>query len=312
MRTLATFLALAAASAFAAPEVDIMLRPFVPRSAPTNEVRVAVDVRPGNRMPLVECTVDGRPATMIFDTGASHTTLDVGFVARELLGRALQKVAMVGSTNVERQPSLVHAASLNVGEAEFADFDLMALDLSHLRKSVGARVDGIIGMNVIGRTMTLVSLGSGEVVFAPVRTRLAGFEKPVDRVRQAAFGGRPDPFSIDIDAEYNGRRLPLFVDSASSITVVEQASAWPAADKEVEIDAADVNSGGNGVKSRRGEPGEIMAGVPLRLEPEVVPDGVLYRDGRGRIGADTLLRYDMLVGASRVAFRPCAKKGDAK
>ena len=45
---------------------------------------------------------------------------------------------------------------------------------------------------------------------------------------------------------------------------------------------------------------------------EVVPDGVLYRDGRGRIGADTLLRYDMLVGASRVAFRPCAKTGDAK
>ena len=117
MRTLATFLALAAASAFAAPEVDIVLRPFVPRSAPTNEVRVAVDVRPGNRMPLVECTVDGRPATMIFDTGASHTTLDVGFVARELPGHALQKVAMVGSTNVERQPSLVHAASLNVGEA---------------------------------------------------------------------------------------------------------------------------------------------------------------------------------------------------
>ena len=312
MRTLATFLALAAASAFAAPEVDIMLRPFVPRSAPTNEVRVAVYVRPGNRMPLVECTVDGRRATMIFDTGAAHTTLDVGFVARELPGHALQKVAMVGSTNVERQPSLVHAASLNVGAAEFADFDLMALDLSHLRKSVGARVDGIIGMNVIGRTMTLVSLGSGEVVFAPVRTRLAGFEKPVDRVRQAAFGGRPDPFSIDIDAEYNGRRLPLFVDSASSITVVEQASAWPAADKEVEIDAADVNSGGSEVKSRRGEPGEIMAGVPLRLEPEVVPDGVLYRDGRGRIGADTLLRYDMLVGASRVAFRPCAKKGDAK
>lgn len=306
MRLLAAFLVFAASVPAFAGRV-----PFLPETAPTSDTPVAVRVL-GNNMPIVRGEVDGKPCTLLFDTGATHTTLDKGFVERELKDRKPEKVVLAGVTNVEGAPSLLHADSFKVGPAEFCDFDVMALDISHLRKSVGVRVDGIIGMNVIGRTMTLVSLGSGEVVFAPVRTRLAGFEKPVDRVRQAAFGGRPDPFSIDIDAECNGRRLPLFVDSASSITVVEQASAWPAADKEVEIDAADVNSGGSEVKSRRGEPGEIMAGVPLRLEPEVVPDGVLYRDGRGRIGADTLLRYDMLVGASRVAFRPCAKKGDAK
>ena len=300
----AAVLVAASSAAFAGNARD----PFVPASAPTGDVRVAVGVRPGNHMPLVKCMVDGRAATMIFDTGASHTTLDAGFVRRELPGHKLQKVALGGTTNVERQPSLVHAASVKVGDAEFTDFDLMVLDLSHLEGSVGAAVDGIVGMNVIGRTLTLLSLGSGEAVFVPDRGRLGGFSRPVVREHPVSASLPPDPFSIDIVAEREGKRIPLFVDSASSITILEECAGWPTTGRRSAIGASDVNAGGNALAPSEGVEGELVLGIPLRIRPKILPGpGAGMHGGTGResrIGADTLLGYDILIGSRSVAFRP--------
>jgi len=263
---------------------------FLPASAPTNEAVVAVRVL-RNNMPLVTASVDGHPCTFLFDTGATHTTLDRGFVERELKNHKLEKVVLAGVTNVEGAPSLMHAGSFKVGAAEFADFDMMVLDLAHLTVGIGERVDGVVGMNVIGRVMTLMSLGAGEVVFAPARSRLAGFTNAVERARS-------DPFSIAIKAGYGEREIPLIVDSAASMTFLGRETGWPTTDEKVNLSATDVNGIGSGIAPAVGKPGELSLGIPVSINPMVVAQPM------NRIGADTLLRYDLLIGWRRVAFRP--------
>jgi len=297
MKALATFFAIAAASAFGGRV------PFLPETAPTNDTPVAVCVL-GNNMPVVRGEVDGKPCTLLFDTGATHTTLDRGFVERELKNHKIEKVVLAGVTNVEGSPSLVHAGSFKVGAAEFRDFDVMVLDISHLHKGVGEKVDGIVGMNVVGRVTTLVSLGAGEVVFAPARARLAGFADAVDRAAS-------DPFSIALKARYGGREIPLIVDSAASMTFLGRETGWPETDAKAEISATDVNCSGSSLVPMVGESGELVLGIPLTISPMLVAEPM------NRIGADTLLKYDLLIGWQRVAFRPrrepdAAKEGKVK
>ena len=284
MKALATFFAIAATSAFAGRV------PFLPETAPTNDTPVAVRVL-GNNMPIVRGEVDGKPCTLLFDTGATHTTLDKGFVERELKGHKIEKVVLAGVTNVEGSPSLVHAESFKVGAAEFRDFDVMVLDISHFPEGIGEKIDGVIGMNVVGRVTTLVSLGAGEVVFAPARARLAGFTNAVDRAAS-------DPFSIALKARYGEKEIPLIVDSAASMTFLGRETGWPVTDAKVEISATDVNCNGSSLAPVVGKPGELVLGIPLSISPMVVAEPM------NRIGADTLLKNDLLIGWRRVAFRP--------
>ena len=283
MKSVVPILLVAAVPAFAGRV------PFLPETAPTNEVAVAVRVL-RNNMPLVAASVDGRPCTLLFDTGATHTTLDRGFVERELGDHRLEKVVLAGDTNVDGAPSLVHVGAFKVGAAEFADFDVMVLDISHLPKGIGERIDGVVGMNVVGRVMTLVSLGAGEVVFSPARSRLSGFENAVERERS-------DPFSIALKAGYGGRSIPLIVDSAASMTFLGRETGWPTTDEKVNLSATDVNGNGSSLAPAVGKPGELSLGIPVSINPMVVAEPM------NRIGADTLLRYDLLIGWRRVAFR---------
>ena len=284
MRLSAAFLVFAASVPAFAGRV-----PFLPETAPTNDTPVAVRVL-GNNMPIVRGEVDGKPCTLLFDTGATHTTLDKGFVERELKDRKLEKVVLAGVTNVEGAPSLLHADSFKVGPAEFCDFDVMVLDISHFQKGIGEKIDGVIGMNVVGRVTTLVSLGSGEVVFAPRRDRLAGFTNAVDRAAS-------DPFSIDLKARCGEKDIPLIVDSAASMTFLGRETGWPVTDEKADISATDVNGVGNALRPVVGREGVLTLGIPLSIRPMVVAEPM------NRIGADTLLKYDLLIGWQRVAFR---------
>ncbi len=275
-------------AAYAAADAD----PFRPKAAPTNEVRVAVKVL-GNNMPLVEGTIDGRPCTLIFDTGATHTTFDLGFVKRELPQAKLEDVVLAGVTNVEKPPRLFHAGSLKLGDAVFGGFDVMALDIAHLGDGVGAKIDGILGVNVIGRVRSLVSLGGGEVFFAPAPERLDGFTVAARRFAD-------DPMRIAFRARAGERPVEMIVDSASSFTFLDEAVGWPVEGEVRDFSAVDVN-GSTGLAPRRGAPGELFAGIPLAVRPLVV------KMPMNRIGSDTLQRYDMVVEPSRIAFRPYAK-----
>ena len=74
----AVFSSVALTAAFA--ESD----PFRPEKAPAGECRAALDVRQGNRMPIVAGELNGVRCTLLLDTGATHPTVDMSFVRESL------------------------------------------------------------------------------------------------------------------------------------------------------------------------------------------------------------------------------------
>ena len=264
-------------------------RPFIPKVAPKAPASAKLRILPGRNMAFVSAKLDGRECTLLFDTGATHTTFDIGFLKRELPEKKLGDVMLAGTTNVEGAPKIFHADSLKVGDAEFADFEAMALDLSRVAPGMGVKLDGILGMNVIGCVPSLTSFGGGRVVFAPSGEDCAGFGEGIARFRG-------DPMSVAMMPSLGGRRVGLIVDSAASLTFLDKSTGWPSTGETVSFGAVDVN-GGSSMSTEKGKKGSIGLGTDVEISP------LLVGSPMNRIGADTLLAYDMLVDMSKVRFR---------
>ena len=251
---------------------------------------VALSVVPRNGMPLVAAAVDGVPCTLLVDTGASHTTLDLGFVTNGLKSVALLDVQLVGRTNVATPPKFAATRSLTVGEATFDTEGLMAIDLSHLQVAMGRRVDGILGMNHLREKPCVVSLRRGLLVWNPSEAECAGF-------RPLAVRDHGMTFEV-LTKTPTGAETALLVDTGSTFTFVDE-TLWPAADGELKLETADVNIR-LGRAFRRGRFAEIVCGeaVSIGVSPVLTPE-----KGRNQLGADVFKTYDLLISRNRLAIR---------
>ena len=223
-------IAMAASMACMAGQDD----PFWAATAPRKECCVHLKVLPRNNMPLVEAEVDGAEGTFLLDTGATHTTFDLAFVKKNLPHAKLTPVAMMAESNVAGAPRYMRVKSMKLGAAEFCDFGAMALDISHLHASVGAKVDGILGMSTIGRVPCIVSFGAGEVVFVPGKESLAGFGRPVQR-------SLSDPMSVLLPVKFGDRTVEVLVDSGASFTFLSRDTGWPTTGEAANVPAVDIN-----------------------------------------------------------------------
>jgi len=257
--------------------------------APKAPAEVKLRVLPGKNMAFATATLEGRECNLLFDTGATHTTFDMGFVRRELPDVKLENVVLCGVSNVEGAPKIFRAHSLKIGEAEFRELDAMALDISGLTPGIGVKVDGVLGMDVIGRVPALVSFGAGKVVFAPGKEDCEGFGEGIARFRG-------DPLSVAMVPEIGGRKFGLIVDSAATFTFLDKSLGWPSTGEPVGIGAVDVNGKG-AIKAEKGRTDKLKLGIDVEISP------LLVAEPMNRIGADTLLAYDMLVDLGQVRFR---------
>ena len=88
------------------------------------------------------------------------------------------------------------------------------------------------------------------------------------------------------------------------MTFLGRETGWPVTDEKADISATDVNGVGNALRPVVGREGVLTLGIPLAIRPMVVAEPM------NRIGADTLLKYDLLIGWRRVAFRPRQAKAE--
>jgi len=262
---------------------------FSPSKLPASESKASLSANAGNNMPLLRGELDGVPCTLLFDTGATHTTFDINFIKENLPGCTLQKVYLAGVTNVEQLPSLTHAGTLKMGEAEFGDFDIMLLDMGHLASSVGAKVDGVLGMNIIGATRSTLSLTDGTVAFNLPKEARKGF-KPARRVKWIE-----DPLTITLSPE---KGSDLIIDSASTWTFLDHSYEWPLSGEEIAFGARDINGRGE-MRPKCGNEGEMRFGssAKVTIKPLIVEEPL------NRLGADTLKRYDLLIEPQAVGFK---------
>lgn len=251
---------------------------------------LAIVVQPGNNMPLVEASVDGVECTLLLDTGASHTTLDLNFVTNRLSEVALKEVELVGSTNVATTPKFAAVKELKLGEETFAIDGVMALDLRHLSAGVGRRVDGILGMNHLRLKPCIISLGRGELKWRPTREEKQGFHRVMTRDR-----GTTLELIVKVP---QGEILPMLIDSGSSFTFINR-ELWQPSKEEVKFGTTDVNhSMARGFV--RGEKGLLNCGKGFKIEVSPI---LTEEKNRNQLGSDVLLGKDILLEPNGVSIR---------
>lgn len=167
---------------------------------------------PGGAQPLILVPVrvnDQGPFEFIFDTGAGTSLLTPELaqkVGAKIVG-AKEGQSAGGKVSV----SLAQIQSLAVGGTRLEAVDVGVVDLSHIGKTIGAKIDGDLGYNFLKHFQVTIDYRASEIHFddpkrveyfgAPAQTevplRLANPAKPLILVDVYANGRGPFQFAID-------------------------------------------------------------------------------------------------------------------
>jgi predicted aspartyl protease len=166
----------------------------------------------GGAQPLIllPTRVNGAgPFDFILDTGAGTSLLSAELAQQlniKILGTKEGQSAG-GKVSV----SLAKVESLALGQAKIEDVEVGVVDLGHIAKTIGTRIDGDVGYNFLKHFRVTIDYESGEIRFddpkrienfggpskAEIPMRLASPAKPLVLVDVYANGRGPFQFAID-------------------------------------------------------------------------------------------------------------------
>lgn len=277
--------------ALAAP-LHAQPNPFEATVETVHENRVPLRIHPANNLQTLQATLNGKPCTLLFDTGASHTTFNAAFIASALPDLPRQPLILPGQTNVHQRPDLIPVDSLQLGNTTLRNFYAMVLPLDHLSRAVGTPIDGILGANSIAYAPCLISLRQAAVTWAPAPESLPERLAEAPTLPIAPERAPLAPITLLAHREPEGDTCPLLLDSGSSYTFLP-TSFWPAAEETLALAATNVNVSDQ-KHYRRGQPGNLLLGE--RSFP-ITP--LLTDQNHHQIGADLLANYDLFVDFRR-------------
>jgi len=204
----------------------------------------------GGAQPLILLPVrvnDRSPFDFILDTGAG-TSLLSSDLARDLGAKILgSKEGQTAGGRVS--VSLAKVDSLTVGETKLRDVDMGIVDLGHIAKVVGAKIDGDLGYNFLKHFRVTIDYCDSEIrLDDPKRVEgLAGGGKTEVPIRLAA----PAKPLILVDVYLNGGGPFQFaIDTGTSTTAITPQLA-----RQLKVEASPVGPGTTG-----GAPVDFSAG----------------------------------------------------
>jgi predicted aspartyl protease len=104
---------------------------------------------------LIKVEVNGTPAVMVLDTGSNETIVSPKLViVKQLSSR--DEVAMAKGSGYSGS-GVVATAFLRIGPLNPKNCQILVVDLTDLSKTLGQKVDGILGMSVL-REFEIVSV----------------------------------------------------------------------------------------------------------------------------------------------------------
>ena len=146
----------------------------------------------------------------LLDTGASPTILDPRIAGKLHLALAPARISVMGgSVAAER----AIAPSLVLGPVETDNVPVLVENLSFLQKAVPFRVDGIIGLDVLGQSAFLIDYATHRIHFGP-------YPAMPDSLALHLVGG----LAI-VDAELNRLPAHLLLDTGASSLIIFARSA---------------------------------------------------------------------------------------
>jgi predicted aspartyl protease len=247
----------------------------------TAEIAVTMD----GRTPLVDATINGRPAHLVFDTGADTTILMTGAATKfDLTPTPNPPHVQMTSQGKAIDLTFLRVRHFTFGAAAFDDIDFPATN-------AGMDVDGFLGQNHIGDQDVEIDLGHGVVRwFAP---------QGCSNAELAYWAGEAPVSTVDIEVasprifgivEANGVFIRAMFDTGSPGSAFESRAAGRAG---VFPDS----------------PGVTATAPALGLNPKFTPRTWSGTFGYFKIGRETIanaqLKFiekqnasaDMLIGA---------------
>lgn len=293
MRIVSTLLLVAAVLGSAAIHSNVQAqRPAIAFAASAEAV--PFELFRGNRI-FLNGTINGHPASMMLDSGASSMVLSEAYAARIGAGEGHATVSRgIGGEVAARRVSNI---SVRVGPLGMSRASAVVLDLSQIERGVGRPIDVILGMEAFRAGIVDVDFPARTIRFAPA----SGFSPPAGAIavpiRQEhgrrtipiAVGGGP-PIQADLDLGHGGSLLLS--------REVWQRDAGIAALPSVPTSAGGV--GGRVPKRLVTLPSVSLGGHILRAVPTLLNEGAndLPVSG-GNVGIDLLQRFRLLFDYGR-------------
>lgn len=175
----------------------------------------------GGAQPLILLPVEVNgegPFEFILDTGAGTSLLS------SELGQKLG-IKIIGSREGQSaggavSVSLARVSSLAVASAKLDDVDVGLVDLSHIGKTIGAKIDGDLGYNFLKHFRITLDYRKNEIRFDnPKRFELAGQSMAVTEVAMRLASPAKPLILVDVYA--NGRGPFQFaIDTGTSTTAI--------------------------------------------------------------------------------------------
>jgi predicted aspartyl protease len=157
--------------------------------------------------------------TFLLDTGASPTVLDPRLARKLHLEQSPASISVLGGS-VHAETAIV--PSLSFGPVQRDDVSVLIEDLSFLQKALPVRVDGVIGLDVLGQSAFVIDYASREIHFGPSRPLPNAIPLRVT-----------DGLAI-VDAEVNDVAAHLLLDTgASSLILFARSMPGPVADLKI-------------------------------------------------------------------------------
>ncbi len=249
---------------------------------------------------VVRCKVNGADCRLIVDTGCSRTIFDMPFAVRAFGREAVRRYDYKGERFKSNLDSMlndgscleVRVDSMLMDNVEFGTFRATVLECDWFDG------DGVLGLDMLGRVQTLVSVGGRELVFNPKDT--GGFKSYTSGYSVPGGEGCCSFFDV-----VNGKPVPFVLDTGAGITKLLGEQGWRLVSEEkTEMQILGVN-GIRKVEVAPGMPTTVAAcGANIDVKRPNVCFGENERREMNGIGVDVLKDYDLLVVNGFFAARP--------
>ena len=226
---------------------------------------------------LITALVNDVPMRMLLDTGATRTLLHKESAAKLKNVTWLNTSHMQFSSNSTQRPKML-VANLQAGPGLSPRHVFAVMDLSAVHSMMTEKIDGIIGMDVLGSLPFTFDFKKNEFYWG----------SPEDGALAPVYGEMERIGRMMVQPKCGEKRLRLLLDTGSVITRVPAADWAPGSAGEIKAQMGNVDATRR-VTVEEGKPGD------LEIAPGVVLRGV--QPIFGRPGESYLLGLDAMKNA---------------
>jgi predicted aspartyl protease len=263
---------------------------------------VQVHYGPLNKM-IMPVHINGQPASLLVDTGASHVMLDADAAASFGVKPSQRGLRYIRFSEINGQElPLGFAQNLTAGSMSFGSI-LVTLRNSSYSSAGSAHVDGVLGLDILSRYKAVINCRTKLVFFKTDQARQMHLTSIASAEKFARIPlRREESGALTVPCSVHGQPARLLVDTGAFITTFHEAFLKS---RGIPLEATQVSAHfarGTTRKISAGQITDLKIGdykmPPAKFGVTTLPNFALQQGGTrisGILGIDTLYNYHAII-----------------